>query len=420
MPTIENSDLEPTEVEPEDLENSSMGWRIGALTERVSRRTVRRFYRAFAEQYPSVRSPFTPARRVAAAVGGTAAVIGLLAMGVGVSQELSEGAPDMVGQLIGMGVFVALLLIGAVILVWFYVRVTARRGTPTRHYRLTRFAAENGMTYRPGPASGAHITPWLERGRLVLTRIVRPVSRRPVVYANYELKTGTTGNQNTQFGGLCAIRLSTHLPHILLQARTGRALTAAMVPARAQRLSLEGEFDEHFTLYCPAEYERDALYIFTPDVMARLIDRVNGFDVEIIDDWLFFVTSRDLVTLDPTVWDGLLSATMAVGDKIERWERWRDGRLAAAPSEAAAPRAVPSTDVPSANAPSTDAPSTNALPRTTPSPDEPAPRPAPAARPNRRVAPRGRRLRMSLGTGTILALLGAAVLLAAVLVSNLI
>jgi hypothetical protein len=400
MSRVENSNVEPGNVEPDDLENSSMGWRIGALTERVPRRTVRRFYRTFAEQHPSVRSPFTPARRVAAAVGGTAGVVGLLAMGVGISQEVSEGAPDMVGQLIGMGVFVALLLIGAVTLAWFYVRVTARRGTPKRHYRLARFAAENGMTYRPGPASGAHITPWQERGRLVLTRIVRPVSRRPVEYANYELKTGATNHQNTQFGGLCAVRLSTHLPHILLRARTGRALTAATVPARSQRLSLEGEFDEHFTLYCPAEYERDALYIFTPDVMARLIDGVTGFDVEIIDDWLFFVTSRDLVTLDPTVWDGLLSATIAVGDKIERWERWRDTRLAAAPSEAAARRAAPSTDAPP--------------------PDTGAPRPASAARPSRRVAPRGRRLRMSLGTGTVLALLAVAVLIAAVLVSNLI
>jgi hypothetical protein len=146
-------------------------------------------------------------------------------------------------------------------------------------------------------------------------------------------------------------------------------------------------------------------------VMARLIDGVNGFDVEIIDDWLFFVTSRDLVTLDPTVWDGLLSATMAVGDKIERWERWRDGRMAAAaPSGAAA----------TWDTPSTDAPSTIAPPPDEPSPDEPTPRPAPASRPNRRVAPRGRRLRMSLGTGTILALLGAAVLFAAALVSNLI
>ena len=395
MPTIEPSDLEPAELEPAESENSPMGWRTVALTERVSRRTVRRFYRAFADQYPSVRSPFTPARRVAAAVGGTAGAIGLLAMGVGVSQEVSEGAPDMVGQLVGMGVFIVLLLIGAVTLVWFYVRVTARRGTPTRHYRLARFARENGMTYRPGPAPGTHITPWVERGRLVLTRIVRPVSRRPVEYANYELKTGTTSHPNTQFGGLCAIRLSTHLPHILLQAKTSRTLTAAMVPDRAQRLSLEGEFDEHFTLFCPAEYERDALYIFTPDVMARLIDRVNGFDVEIIDDWLFFVTSRDLVTLDPRVWDGLLSATMAVGDKIERWERWRDGRLAAASGDAAV----------STNAVLTDAPAARA---------------AEAGRVNGRVAPRGRRLRMSLGTGTILALLCAAVLLVAVLVSNLI
>jgi hypothetical protein len=29
-----------------------------------------------------------------------------------------------------------------------------------------------------------------------------------------------------------------------------------------------------------------ALYLFTPDVMARLIDYVREFDVEVVDDWI--------------------------------------------------------------------------------------------------------------------------------------
>jgi hypothetical protein len=364
------------------IEQSRSSLRTEFLTARVKRRDVRSFYRAFAKRYPSVRSPFTPARRLAAGVGGTASVIGLLAMAVGISQEIDQRAADMAGQLVGMGFFVALMLIGGIILVWFYARVTARRGTPKRHYRLARFAAENGMSYEPGPRLGRHLTPLTERGRLTLTRIMRTTTTHPLEFANYELLTGSAGSRNTQFGGLCAIRLSTRLPHIVLQARGRPSLAGEAVPAQAQRLSLEGDFDDHFTLYCPVEYERDALYLFTPDVMARLIDRVHGFDVEIIDDWLFFVTSRDAVTLKPKTWQGLIDASSALTDKIERWERWRDDRL---------PAIKP--DAPLASAAS----------------------PVPAGV---RVAKRGQRLRMTIGPGVLLWVGITVALVTAVIVSN--
>ena len=367
-------------------EQSTTTFRTQALTERVTRRAVRRWYRPFTQQHPSVRSPFTPARRVAAFVGGLAAVIGLLALATGVSQEVDEGNADMVGQLLGMSVIGGLLLIAGIVLAWFYARTTARRGTPTRHYRLARFAAQNVMTYRPGPLSGAHITPWADRGSLSLTRVMRTASPRSLEFANYELRTGAAGSRNTQFGGFCAVRLTTSLPHIVLQARGGPLLSAATLPARSQRLSLEGDFDDYFTLYCPAEYERDALYLFTPDVMARLIDRVRGFDVEIIDDWLFFVTRRDVVTLDPATWQGLADATSALSDKIGRWERWRDDRL---------PEVTPGSTV------GADATA------------------GPAAAPAATVAKPGRRLRMSLGARALIWAVPVVVLLILVVLANL-
>ena len=157
------------------------------------------------------------------------------------------------------------------------------------------------------------------------------------------------------------------------------------LPASGQRLSLEGDFDDHFTLYCPEEYERDALYLFTPDVMARLIDRVRGFDVEIIDDWLFLVSSRDVVTLDPDAWQGLYDAVGALSDKIGRWERWRDDRLPAAP------RVTPGTDA-----------GAGGLKR--------------ASR-SGRVAKRGRRLRMRWGVGTWIWLVAFALLMVGGVVS---
>ena len=60
-----------------------------------------------------------------------------------------------------------------------------------------------------------------------------------------------------------------------------------MTPKEDQALSLEGDFDKYFTLYCPEGFERDALYVFAPDLMALLIDEAGGKHVEVIDDWMF-------------------------------------------------------------------------------------------------------------------------------------
>ncbi|POH62602.1 hypothetical protein C3B61_17330 [Cryobacterium zongtaii] len=115
--------------------------------------------------------------------------------------------------------------------------------------------------------------------------------------------------------------------------------------------------------------------------MARLIDRVRGFDVEIIDDWLLLVSSRDVVTLDPESWQKLFDAVGALSDKIDRWERWRDDRL---------PTVPPVTTGTGAG--------TAAVGLT------PAPR-------SGRVAKRGRRLLMRLGVGERIGLLAFALLM---------
>ena len=66
---------------------------------------------------------------------------------------------------------------------------------------------------------------------------------------------------------------------------------------KSQALSLEGNFDSYFTLYVPTKYEKDALYIFTPDVMARLIDSSRDFDIEIIGSNIYLY-KKDFFNLD--------------------------------------------------------------------------------------------------------------------------
>src|SRR5699024_7637410 len=69
------------------------------------------------------------------------------------------------------------------------------------------------------------------------------------------------------------------------------------------------------------------LYLFTPDIMQRFIRKAGELDVEIVDDWLFFYTGRDVSTLDADRWAWLFSVVGAMLEKIGRWGRWRDERL---------------------------------------------------------------------------------------------
>jgi hypothetical protein len=97
---------------------------------------------------------------------------------------------------------------------------------------------------------------------------------------------------------------------------------------RDQVLSLEGDFDRYFTLYCPRQYERDALYVFTPDLMALLIDEAAPYDVEIIDRWLFVYAARPFPLADPHTYQRLLRIVATVGRKaLSQTDRYRDERV---------------------------------------------------------------------------------------------
>ncbi|MCI9857848.1 hypothetical protein [Microbacterium proteolyticum] len=238
------------------------------------------------------------------------------------------------------------LVILAIVTVVGVAIVRGVQGSAVRRYRLDRFARANGMTWHPGytnpPLPGMIFGIGNDRGTHDLMRREAP---RFVEVANYSYETGSGKNKVTHRWGYAALRLDTPLPHIVLDAVGNNGLFGGTnLPVsfgRGQRLSLEGDFDQHFALYCPEGYERDALYLFTPDVMARFIDNAAQLDVEIIDEWLFLYSRRDLSTLDPATWQWVMSTVGALDDKLAQWARWRDERLAAAPTAGAVASGLP-------------------------------------------------------------------------------
>ncbi|THG32347.1 hypothetical protein [Naasia lichenicola] len=230
-----------------------------------------------------------------------------------------------------------------------------------RWARLDRFAAVNGMRYSPVVAAG--IEPGMvfnqgsSRTNLDLFELGDGWLSSAVRIGNYRYTTGSGDDARTWNWGCLSIQLDRPLPHMLLDAtgndssffgRRVSNLPSSVSPD--QRLSLEGDFDRYFTLYAPRQYERDALYVFTPDLMALLVDevgdtRVGGtvggtgggsrgrraaFDVEIVDDRMYVYSSAPFDLADPGVWQRLLGIVTTVGSKtLRQTVRYSDQRGAA-------------------------------------------------------------------------------------------
>ena len=267
----------------------------------------------------------------------------------GLLLSLFDGAASLLA-LVPALVIVGVVALGAV----FGIR--AFRNSGVRAYRLAMFAQANGMSYAGRIAAPALPGMIFSQGSSRQANdAVRGEVPRFVEFANYRYTTGSGKNQTTHRWGYVAIKLDVPLPHIVLDALGNNGLFGASnLPASFdsdQRLSLEGDFDRYFALSCPRGYERDALYLFTPDIMARFIDNAAALDVEIVDDWLFLYAKRDFSTLDPATWAWLFSVVGALLDKLAQWSRWRDDHLIAEAGAAAglAPGAIPDAAGPAAS-----------------------------------------------------------------------
>lgn len=358
------------------------------LIEPADRATVRTYVREFRASGRAP-APTAGARVVMAIIAGVvfAIVFGSTIIGV-IAGAMSAASAAVSGRGFTVLAFApVVMLIGVIIVVALGIARAFGARAGERWWRLDRFARANAMTWYPSvpnpPLPGMVFGVGHSR---VATDVVRGEHPRFVEFGNYLYRTGSGKNESTHRWGYVAVKLSTPLPNIVLDAVGNNGLFGSNLPAAfdgAQRLSLEGDFDRYFTLYCPAGYEADALYLFTPDIMARFVDHAAALDVEIVDDWLFLYTPREASTLDPATWAWLFSVVAALLDKLAQWERWRDDRLAAPATGAA----VPATAV-----------------------TLPFAAPTASLRPPPGVAPEGRRLRRRVPWAAII-VIGAVLLL---------
>ncbi|UOE44698.1 hypothetical protein [Agromyces larvae] len=273
--------------------------------------------------------------------------------------------------------------------------------------RLGRVAAAHGFAYAPDGSPG-----WLpgvlhegyDAGRII--HRVRSMAGRQIDAGVVRHASGVGKERTTTMWTYLAFELDAPLPHIVLDGAKNGGFLASLPTALAgnRRLSLEGDFDRSFRLWLPEGYERDALYIFTPDLMALLVDDASAYDIEIIDDWMILFRWGGADPGLPAFWKKLGRVGRVAERLALRSGRYRDERVqgnlrasqvqlaaasAAEPAASAASAPAAAASVPAAAA---SVPAAAEPPGTRAAAHPPvAAAPRPRARP--RIAEAGRRLR---------------------------
>ena len=227
---------------------------------------------------------------------------------------------------------IAMLAVAIAVAAAFAIRAFSNRNWET-WMRLSRFAAANGLRFSaqsPAPTYPGAIF-GVGSSRTVANHL-QSTTGRFLDIGNYHYVTGSGKSRQHHSWGFLALRLDRRLPNMLLDAKANNGMFGGSnLPVgyrRDQVLSLEGDFDRYFTLYCPRQYERDALYVFTPDLMALLIDEAAPFDVEIIDDWMFVYSAAPFEARSPAIYQRLFRIIETVGAKtLSQTDRYADERI---------------------------------------------------------------------------------------------
>ena len=247
------------------------------------------------------------------------------------SQASSGAGPGIAGLLL---LVLLVLFFGA--LVTGVVLLARHAGIKRfeRYVRLDRLAKANGLIFSPVDPNPAYPGAIFSSGdSRAAYEHFRSASGRFLDFGNYRYTTGSGKSRSTHTWGFMALQLDRSLPHMVLDSRSNNTLFGmSNLPAtfsKDQVLSLEGDFNNYFTLYCPKEYERDALYVFTPDLMARCIDHAAPFDIEIVDRWMFVYSAMPFDMSHGAIYERLFGIVDTVGAKtLTQTDRYSDERTA--------------------------------------------------------------------------------------------
>jgi hypothetical protein len=266
-------------------------------------------------------------------------VIGGFALIFGLSGAVSASGK---GQPLTATVYLIFAAVAAALIAGAIIRAVYRRRrygvrTVALGQRLQAFAAANQLQLEPEsteiPVTIVEASPTMKILERRVRDRLRPADFDPSVPASFELGdfhwTADHGGGRKGIAGYvigyAAVRMPRTLPRILLKSRAPGGSIRIGDPE--QELQLEGDWGRHFTLYCPTGYERDALQIMTPDVMASMIDGAGEWSAETEGNWLLFTTSRPFARANADDYERAFRLVEVARQFHEQAEHYSDARI---------------------------------------------------------------------------------------------
>lgn len=202
--------------------------------------------------------------------------------------------------------------------------------TTKRRAKLYKFAQRNNVSFLVDVSDPGYMGMIFDNGH---GRQVNDALRfsGDTEIGNYTYVTGSGKNQQTHEWGYAKIKMTRRLPNMVLDAKGNNFWKFSNLSDtldRSQTLALEGDFNTYFTLYTPKQYERDALYVFTPDVMAAMIDHGKEYDIEIVDDELFIYSNKHFKLDQPEFYEHILAIIDTISKElISQTDYYADERI---------------------------------------------------------------------------------------------
>ncbi len=156
---------------------------------------------------------------------------------------------------------------------------------------MRQFAAANGYTFAPKRGleglNGAFFNIGHDPG--ATDDVAGNYQGYPLELFLYHYTVGYGKNAHTYQYSIFKLRFDTEMPDVVLESGGHHFGESLLTTAAKQKefVSLEGDFNKYFTLSIPKGYEVEALEVFTPDVMANLMEKCRSLSLEIVGANLF-------------------------------------------------------------------------------------------------------------------------------------
>jgi hypothetical protein len=236
---------------------------------------------------------------------------------------VSANGHSNVALVIGIFAFVVTIVLSLVSIV-MYVQ-------GADYIKRSTFAAKNGFTYSAEEKTSLSGVFEGVGTANKLSNIIRGVYTNGNFWiADYHYETGSGEHKQTHSYSVFVAKLPKDLPNILLDSKQNNHFGLGALPARyatSQKFDLEGDFVKYFTLYVPDDYERDALYFLTPELMAILVDTCQDYDIEIVGSELRFYSSVTINFTEEVIAKILRTIEMLGREFADNTHAYKDERL---------------------------------------------------------------------------------------------